>query len=211
MKSRWKKTFVLLALVQTVGCSQFASRRDYLSEMESEPNQFFNPYSDFPVVAGDNGEFGISEEERKQRTPASEFDLAAQRNTLSLEQELETLEGKESEDTINYYNKYRHKLATTSERIYFLRIPHHERRDYLESRGMIDKNSGYTSNETALAIKKSDILLGMSKDDVVTSWGEPNRVEVAGNPSYQNERWVYNYNGASKYIYFESGKVEGWE
>ena len=92
MKSRWKKTLVLFALVQTVGCSQFTSRRDFHSEMESDHSSFFNPYADFPVVAGDNGDFGITEEERRKRTPGSAFDRDLEQNTLSLEQELEKLE-----------------------------------------------------------------------------------------------------------------------
>ena len=41
--------------------------------------------------------------------------------------------------------------------------------------------------------------------------GKPMRVEIAGNPRYENERWLYRMNGASKYIYFESGQVQGWE
>ncbi len=51
----------------------------------------------------------------------------------------------------------------------------------------------------------------MSKNDIVASLGKPARVEIAGNPSYENERWVYQFNGSSKYIYFESGVVQGWE
>lgn len=211
MKSRLKNFLLAVIVFQTVGCSQFMSRRDFLSEMESDDTQFFNPHTDFPVVAGDNGDFGISDEDRRNRTPASSYDIESQRNTLSLEQELEELEGKQHQEDLTYYNKYRHKLATTSERIYYLNIPAGERREYLESRGMIEKNSAYTSSETAFAIRKSDILLGMSKDDVTTSWGQPVRVEVAGNPRNENERWVYKPDGASKYIYFESGKVEGWE
>jgi hypothetical protein len=51
----------------------------------------------------------------------------------------------------------------------------------------------------------------MSKTQVLQSWGEPARVDIAGNPSNENERWLYSMNGASKYIYFEAGEVQGWE
>jgi outer membrane protein assembly factor BamE (lipoprotein component of BamABCDE complex) len=51
----------------------------------------------------------------------------------------------------------------------------------------------------------------MSKSDVMNHLGHPTRVEVAGNPSYENERWLYTRNGASNYVYFEAGHVEGWE
>ena len=51
------------------------------------------------------------------------------------------------------------------------------------------------------------------------SWGLPDSVEVAGNPIYGNERWRYKrytpspegYRLQSRIIYFESGKVAGWE
>jgi hypothetical protein len=53
--------------------------------------------------------------------------------------------------------------------------------------------------------------MGMSKDEVLDQLGRPRKVEVAGNPANENERWGYLANGAMKYIYFESGYVEGWE
>ena len=60
-------------------------------------------------------------------------------------------------------------------------------------------------------LRKSNAVTGMSKSDVMNNWGEPRRVEIAGNPSFENERWLYSVNGATKYIYFESGRVQGWE
>jgi hypothetical protein len=51
----------------------------------------------------------------------------------------------------------------------------------------------------------------MKKGQVMASIGRPSKVEVAGNPQDENERWLYHMNGASKYIYFESGEVQGWE
>lgn len=211
MQRHWKNLFLMLALIKSTGCSQFASQRSFLTEMESEDSHFFNPHQDFPVVAGDNGNFGITDVERAERTPASVEDVQNRQSTISLEKELDQLESKQPESALNFYNKYRHKLTSTSERIYFLNLPHNERREYLESRGMVEQAPLYTEREKFFATKQSDILLGMSKEDVTTSWGSPTRVEVAGNPSYENERWVYKQNGASKYIYFESGKVEGWE
>lgn len=53
--------------------------------------------------------------------------------------------------------------------------------------------------------------MGMSKNEVLDQLGRPSKVEVAGNPANENERWGYLANGAMKYIYFESGYVEGWE
>lgn len=53
--------------------------------------------------------------------------------------------------------------------------------------------------------------MGMTKEEVMDQLGRPTKVEVAGNPENENERWGYLANGAMKYIYFESGYVEGWE
>ena len=70
-----------------------------------------------------------------------------------------------------------------------------------------------------IAIENNDITIGMSKGAVVQSWGDPERKEVAGNPLYGNERWLYNkmvssvdgYSKQTRIIYFEGGRVAGWE
>ena len=68
------------------------------------------------------------------------------------------------------------------------------------------------------ALQTRDIILGMEMDDVSKAWGEPREVEIAGNPSYGNQRWTYFQGLSSRWstssariIYFESGKVIGWQ
>ena len=59
----------------------------------------------------------------------------------------------------------------------------------------------------------------MTTDQVQESWGEPDLVEVAGNPVYGNKRWKYRkfvssedgYTQQTRIVYFEAGKVSGWE
>lgn len=61
--------------------------------------------------------------------------------------------------------------------------------------------------------------LGMAKNGVQRSLGIPTQVEVAGNPKYENERWIYEtqvptlegYYSERRVIYFENGTVVGWE
>jgi len=73
------------------------------------------------------------------------------------------------------------------------------------------------SSEDLIATK--DIALGMPLELVKRSWGNPDFVEVAGNSMYGNQRWRYKrytpspegYRLQSRVIYFESGKVAGWE
>lgn len=69
-------------------------------------------------------------------------------------------------------------------------------------------------------IASSDALrLGMNKKNVKRNLGLPKHVEVAGNPKYGNERWVYEkavptmdgYYKEFKVIYFEGGRLVGWE
>lgn len=202
-----------LLLTLPVGCAQFHTGRTYLSEMEHDDSTFFEPRNDFPVVAGDTGRDWRSDKEMRARTPASMDDLEESRATRYLRNELRALEAGQSEEALEFYDKHKHQLATTSEKIYFLKLPVRERREYLLTRGFIEepKVPLYTEREKSFALRKQDILLGMTKNDVMESWGKPVRVEIAGNPRNENERWLYKMNGASKYIYFESGQVEGWE
>jgi len=203
--------FIFLAL--PVGCAQFQTGRSFLSEMEHDDTRFFEPRNDFPVVAGDTGRDWSTDKEMRARTPASERDVANDLHSRALMRELRSLEQSQSEESLEFYDKHKHQLSTTSEKIYFLKLPPYDRREYLMSRGFIEepKTAMFSLQQRSVAMQKQDILLGMSKDDVLQSWGKPVRVEIAGNPRYENERWLYSVNGASKYIYFEAGQVGGWE
>lgn len=208
----YKNLTLLTLMLTTVSCSQFMTHRDYLSEMESDDSSFFNPRKDFAVVAGDTGRDWETKSERKQRTPASVSDTQDSSSRKYLNQELRYLEGKQSEDAMEFYEKHKARLATTSERIYFLKLSQYDRKDYLASRGFLkEEKQALKPHEEMFALRQSNVITGMSKSDVMNNWGRPARVEVAGNPSFENERWIYNVNGASKYIYFESGRVQGWE
>lgn len=203
--------FILLTL--PVGCAQFQTGRSFLAEMENDDTRFFEPRNDFPVVAGDTGRDWSTDKEMRARTPASEHDLANDHHSRALMRELRSLEQSQSEESLEFYDKHKHQLVTTSEKIYFLKLPPYDRREYLMTRGFIEepKTQAFSLQQRSIAMKKQDILMGMTKNDVIESWGKPVRVEIAGNPRNENERWLYNMNGASKYIYFEAGQVGGWE
>ncbi len=208
----YKKLTLLTFLLTTASCSQFLTHRDYLSEMEHDNSTFFKPREDFPIVAGDTGRDYETRAERKHRTPASVEDMQEDVSRRSLKQELKQLESKQSEHAAELYEKHKGQLVTTSERIYFLKLSHHERKDYLASRGFLkEEDKAPKPYDQMFALRQSKVITGMTKSDVMNNWGRPNRVEVAGNPSFENERWLYNVNGATKYIYFESGYVQGWE
>jgi hypothetical protein len=202
-------SFVLFLLT---GCAELYTGRSFMAEMGQEDTSFFNPKEDFPVVAGDTGRDWMSESERRNRTPASESDLAQDRTSQVLKSELRGLENMQSEDDMEYYQAHLKSLPTVSDRIYFLRLPHYERKAYLTSRGAIEEpKHSETPFERLSPRRNNDVLMGMRKNDVLASLGKPMRVEIAGNPRNENERWLYRMNGNQKYIYFESGRVEGWE
>ena len=200
-------------LIIQSGCSQFHTGRSFLTQMEHDDSRFFNPQEDFPIVAGDTGRYWNSEEDFRARTPASEEEMTADLMGQTLKQELAQLEGLQTEENQEVYFKHRHKFQNISEKIYYLKLPSHERKDYLMDRGFIarPRNEFYTKHDRSLAIRSQDILLGMKKDEVLESWGKPQRVDIAGNPRHENERWLYQMNGTPKYIYFEAGEVQGWE
>ena len=198
-----RQLFILpFILISLSGCSQFHTGRSFLTQMEHDDSRFFNPQEDFPIVAGDTGRYWNSEEEMTN-------DLMGQ----TLRHELVQLEGLQTEENQELYFKHRHKFQNISEKIYFLKLPSHERTDYLMDRGFVarPRNEIFTKHDRTLAIRSQDILLGMKKDEVLESWGKPQRVDIAGNPRHENERWLYQMNGTPKYIYFEAGEVQGWE
>ena len=65
----------------------------------------------------------------------------------------------------------------------------------------------------------NDIQLGMPKSRVERTLGYPQEIQVAGNPKYENEKWVYvrrvpTLHGEfteEKVMYFEGGRLVGWE
>lgn len=105
------------------------------------------------------------------------------------------------------------------ERMEFLKQPGYEARLLWMRNKNFGKRAAQLDEETADIIEKKDIALGMSQDSVKKSWGNPDSVEVAGNPLYRNERWKYKrymsstegYKLQKRLIYFEGGKLVGWE
>ena len=116
------------------------------------------------------------------------------------------------------YYKLKGIMRSDRERIAFLRLPTMEARErFAQNRGLrVDEN--YPEAIVNL-IEAQDIAVGMSQKAVTESWGDPDIVEVAGDPVYGNERWKYShyasgndgYQKEMRVVYFESGRVVGWE
>ncbi len=203
--------FILVCLTQLYSCS-YLPGCSYFAEMENEQSDYFTPRKDFAVVVGDTGKDWDTEEEIQARVPKTNEEIAEQKETVRLHEELTQLESRQNSRAYDFYQRHKYKMASTSERIYFLSLPQNERRDYLENRGYLEvEPERVPASEVRFGLRMSDLNQGMSKEDVLESWGNPLKVEVAGNPSHENERWLYDVNGAMKYVYFESGYVAGLE
>lgn len=220
------KLLILLIIGASLSSCAFLDHRDYSDEMEfSFDGPMFEPNRDFMIVAGDSGRDYRSDSEIRGRTPATAKNAEDYRHDASLQRELTYLESKLSPEEFDFHREIRDQIGNVSQQIYFLRLRSWEQKEYLKSRGIAsdfirtsnlvphepDRNS-YQSRSFASANypKIHDVVLGMRKDDVMQNWGRPDRMDVAGDPRLENERWAYRRDGTVKYIYFESGRVEGW-
>ena len=204
-----KSLFTLILSIGLSSCA-FMSQRTYTDEMESQEEGMFVPNRDFQVVSGDSGDASISRRELLRRTPASRLEKEKYFEDLTLEDELAKLEDEQSQGMSEHYVRYRDRLKTKSEKIYFLKLATiRDRDDYLVSKGLYQGQHSNVSPQEESAISNHELAQGMDKEAVLKSWGRPDLVEVAGNPKYENERWVYKRNRKTEYVYFEGGQVEG--
>ncbi len=82
----------------------------------------------------------------------------------------------------------------------------------------IGEESSRFAPSVSKLVEQNDIALGMKKEAVRESWGEPDYVEVSGNPKFENERWRFSvpiktsagYHFEERFVYFERGHVIGW-
>lgn len=204
-----------LLIVPLVGCALMPDAlmgdRSYTAEMEDDSDEgYFRPREDFPVVPGDQGRYWRSRKDIRRRTPASLSARMQDREDTAMENQLAQLESAQSEGAARHYQHYRNRLGSTSEKIYFLQLRGRDaREEYLTSRGLMGTSAPINA-DLVETVQQEDLALNMSKDEVVATWGRPDRVDVAGKASYENERWMYHRDGAVKYVYFEGGQVGGW-
>jgi hypothetical protein len=116
------------------------------------------------------------------------------------------------------YSRILPLFNSDQEKIDYLSIPSIEGRQAWVVRNKIWNRDKMNEDIQAVA-DAQDITLGMSQDLVRKSWGEPMAIEHSGNPIYKNERWKYirdlptlsGYKRQRRYVYFEAGRVVGWE
>lgn len=117
------------------------------------------------------------------------------------------------------YSKILPWLTSDQEKISFLLVPSIEGRQQWINKNNIWSRAKVPREDMKSLIDSQDIAIGMPQDYVKRSWGNPVNVEVSGNPIYKNEKWKYQkyvsgpegYRQETRVVYFEGGRVVGWE
>ena len=215
MQSQSLKSVLFLislgAVTTLSSCSLLLPERSFIAEMERE-DSFYNPGTDFPVVSGDTGEVRRSHDEIMGRTPSSERQKRLSTEERSINDELMGKEDRLEEDEMTAYASDKKFLPTNSDKLYYLSLSRSEREVYIRTKkqDIRDDLEGKRNMVRKHSIHGGELYLGMAKADVLDTWGKPARVEIAGNPTQQNERWSFVEDGNVKQVYFEGGKVQGW-
>ncbi len=144
-------------------------------------------------------------------------DVANERGELPFLAKVENaLEGRREREQ---YFKNKPYMHSDQDRLAFLALDKFEERaQWLAAHGISGSTTPHAPEIQAL-VDINDITVGMTKQAVRDSWGEPELVEVAGNPLYGNERWAYSeqlpstegFQTEKRTIYFSNGRVAGWE
>ncbi len=189
------------------------SARSFQDEMERNSENFWSPNDDFPVVSGDSGSTHRTRREVYARTPGSVNVAAKEQQTLKLEEEIEAKIDQLSEEERGEYKSSEKYLENNSEKAYYLSLSKYKRWSYVAEKKGKQLGTQEYSTLDYLQIRQTQngrLDLGMSKDEVLSKLGRPGQIDVAGDPRNENERWSFNQGKFRKYIYFESGKVQGW-
>lgn len=183
-------------------------------------------YSPSGVTYSDRSEPRDAARDKSVRQTA--YELGKDPNSLTendLQDIRERQKVRELERTLNskkekeQYSKVLPWLKNDEEKASFLSIPSLEGRQAWINKHQIWDRSQAPHTEMKDLIETQDIAVGMPQDYVKKSWGDPLSVEVSGNPIYKNERWKYQrfsstpegYRKETRYVYFEGGRVVGWE
>lgn len=161
----------------------------------------------------DEDKISLDSESTRALSPAEREALEDKMMVSRLEGGLRTSEEK------SQYNSYKSSLESDRERIEFLSLDGARARErYLQSKGYSSSPARH-GRDIASLIEQNDIAVGMPKEAVRESWGDPESVEVAGRRDSGNERWKYTeyvttpegYQQEQRLLYFENGRLVGWE
>ena len=202
----------ILCSVSLLGCAQF---------QRSPESGYSSSYEDLSNQSSRN-----SRPDSRTRTTA--YELGKDPNSLSgrdLQEIRSRQKVRELERTLSskkereQYSKVLPWLKNDQEKVEFLSVPTIEgRQQWVNSRNLWAR-AQVPQAEMKTLVDNQDIAVGMPQDYVRKSWGEPLSIDHSGNPLYKNERWKYErfsssqegYRKETRYVYFEGGRVVGWE
>ncbi len=88
----------------------------------------------------------------------------------------------------------------------------------LEEEQIVEDRKQIQAEEIQRGLTSGDVVVGMQMNDVLALWGQPREIQTAGNNSSRNQKWIYldrispqGSLSAARSIYFEEGKVVGWD
>lgn len=215
------KAFLMFPLILLLSsCSQFIKTADREIHQTGPDGGVIERYS----IDSNSGKISMDPREFEKFAfelgfnPAgklSETELLAVKHRAKL-RKLERAMQTEREQ--HQYAKILPLLKTDEEKIEYLSIPSLEGRLAWGNRNKI-WSRGIPDPKLSDVADKQDIAVGMTGTLVRRAWGEPSDVEASGNPIYRNERWKYvkdvptvnGYKRERRFVYFESGRVVGWE
>jgi hypothetical protein len=188
----------LLTCSFLVGCNHLLRSSDSgYADGNPKPSNFRKTSKVSEQRIGDRGAENIS-----QKTHLKKME-----NSLSNKKEIEQ------------YSKALPWFRNDEERLEFLSTQGFEERQRWMNEKAFNSRAGSLKADMQDLVEAQDIALGMPQNLVRQSWGDPDAVEVSGNPVFKNERWRYSkfvstqdgYKPEKKTVYFEGGKVVGWE
>ncbi len=199
-------------VLSSCGTLQRSDRSGYSSSTNDYDTEFARENLERSTIAKDESARELGYASSRSLTDLERLNLE---DHLALNRAEKTLMSKKEKEQ---YYKYKPMMTSDRERIKFIDIGSVEGRErWLGSHGLLDAEK-FTA-DVQDAIESEDIVVGMTAGAVKKSWGDPLMIEAAGNPLYGNERWKYSkhvstpdgYQPETKIIYFEGGKVAGWE
>lgn len=149
----------------------------------------------------------------QSQPPASATNLDNKTRLKKLENAIAT------KKELEQYSRVLPYLKDEDERIEFLALGDYEAKQKYLKDANINSRTIKSQDDYRELVEAQDIGIGMTQNLVRKSWGEPDNIEVSGNPLFRNERWKYNkyvstpdgYKPEKKIVYFEGGRVVGWE
>ncbi len=236
MGAKMRVILLIITTILAIGCTELFQNRSFVDQMNHKTDGFFVPGEDFAIVAGDSGNPYRTDREIRERTPRSSYRNSQYQTDKSVEDELVRMENSLTDSQYSKYSRYMRYFNNTSEKIYYLNLSRGDREEYLRSRQISDQivarnrhrqryrysdgNYRTPASEITSSIpivqmrsfstEAQSVMVGMDKVNVIKLWGNPMKIDIAGNPNSQNERWSFYTEGRKRVIYFENGKVEGW-